>query len=153
MLNMTHSFCNNVEKPANNTAQGYYGNNLVDYFKMTDVFAGAGAIKSNMHDMLIYLNNCINPETSVLKNAINLTLTPTFQIEEKRSIGLGWFLVPNDNNQLVAAHNGGTKGFASFIGFNMDKKTGVVVLTNSYCVGGEQALVGVEIMELLDDEN
>jgi len=153
MLNMTHSFCNNVEKPANNTAQGYYGNNLVDYFKMTDVFAGAGVIKSNMHDMLIYLNNYINPETSVLKNAINLTLTPTFQIEEKRSIGLGWFVVTNDKNQLVAAHNGGTKGFASFIGFNMDKKTGVVVLTNSYCVGGEQAIVGAEIMELLDDEN
>jgi D-alanyl-D-alanine-carboxypeptidase/D-alanyl-D-alanine-endopeptidase len=152
-LNMKYSFCNNEEKPENNTAQGYYGNSLYDYLKMTDVFAGAGAIKSNMHDMLIYLTNYLNPQTSVLEDAINMTLTPTFQIEEKRSIGLGWFVVSNDNNQLVAAHNGGTKGFASFIGFNINKKTGVVVLTNSYCVGGEQALVGVEIMKLLDDEN
>jgi D-alanyl-D-alanine-carboxypeptidase/D-alanyl-D-alanine-endopeptidase len=152
-LNMKYSFCNNEEKPENNTAQGYYGNSLSDYLKMTDVFAGAGAIKSNMKDMLIYLTNYLNPETSVLEDAINITLTPNFQIEEKRSIGLGWFVVSNDNNQLVAAHNGGTKGFASFIGFNITEKTGVVVLTNSFCLGGEQSLVGVEIMELLDDEN
>jgi len=150
-LNMIHSFSNNEEKPANNTAQAYYGNSLVDYFKMTDVFAGAGAIKSNMHDMLNYLSNCLHPETSVLKDAINMTLIPTFQIEDKRSIGLGWFVVSNENNQLVAAHNGGTKGFGSFIGFNMDKKTGVVVLSNAYCLGGEQSLVGIEIMKLLDE--
>lgn len=149
-LNMTYSFCNNEEKPANNTAQGYYGNNLVDYLKMTDVFAGAGVIKSNMHDMLIYLTNCLNPETSVLKDAINLILTPTYQIEEKQSIGIGWFLGFNDINQHIATHNGGTKGFASFIGFNTDKKTGVVVLINSACLG-EQDLIGAEIMKLLDE--
>jgi D-alanyl-D-alanine-carboxypeptidase/D-alanyl-D-alanine-endopeptidase len=151
-LNMTHSFTNNNDTPATNTAQGYNGNKQNDYFIMTDVFAGAGAIKSNMHDMLIYLSNCLYPETSVLKDAINLSLTPTFQIEERQNIGLGWFVGMNDDNQRTAAHNGGTYGFASFIGFNLDKKTGVVVLINSYCFG-EQDLIGTEIMKLLDDEN
>lgn len=149
-LNMTNSFCNNNEKPLSNTAQGYYGNKSVDYFIMTDVFKGAGVIKSNMHDMLIYLQNYLYPETSVLKDEINLTLTPTFQIDTKMSIGLAWFLGLNDNNQKIAFHDGGTKGFSSFIGFNRDRKTGVVVLINSYCIA-EQDLIGAEIMKILDE--
>jgi len=151
-LNMTYSFCNNNDKPSTNTAQGYYGKKPVDYFIMTDIFAGAGVIKSNMHDLLIYLNNYLNPETSVLKDAIKLSMTPTFQIEEKQSVGLGWFVGLNDKNQNIAFHDGGTKGFASFVGLNRDKKTGVVVLINSYCLG-EQDLIGAEIMKILDDEN
>jgi len=150
-LNMVNTFCSNNEKPTTNTAQGFYGNSPVDYLIMTDVFAGAGVIKSNMHDMLIYLNNCLNPETSVLMDAINLSLTPTFDIEEKQSIGLGWFVGLNDKDQNVAFHNGGTKGFASFIEFNRDKKTGFVVLINSYCLG-EQDLIGEEIMRLLEED-
>lgn len=148
-LNMVYSFCNNNEKPLNNTAQGYYGNKPVDYFIMTEVFSGAGVIKSNMHDMLIYLQNCIYPETSVLKDEINLSLTPTFQIDDKQSTGLGWFLGLNDNNQNIAFHDGGTNGFSSFIVFNRNKKTGVVVLINAYCLI-EQNLIGGEIMKLLD---
>jgi serine-type D-Ala-D-Ala carboxypeptidase/endopeptidase len=150
-LNMTYSFCNNSDTPISNTAQGYYGNKPVDYFIMTDIFAGAGVIKSNMHDMLIYLQNYLYPETSVLKDAINLTLESTFKIDEKMSIGLGWYLGINDNNQNTAFHDGGTRGFSSFIGFNRDKKTGVVVLINSYCLG-EQDFIGAEIIKLLDDE-
>lgn len=149
-LNMTYSFCSNNEKPINNTAQGYSGNKPVDYFIMTDVFQGAGVIKSNMHDMLIYLQNFLYPETSTLKDEINLTLTPTFDIDEKQSVGLGWFVGLNDNNQNIAFHDGGTKGFASFIGMNRDNKTGVVVLINSYCLG-EQDLIGAEILKLLDE--
>jgi CubicO group peptidase (beta-lactamase class C family) len=151
-LNMTYSFCNNNEKPVNNTAQGYYGNKAVDYFVMTDVFSGAGVIKSNMHDMLIYLQNCLYPETSTLKDEINLTLTSTTDIDEKTSIGLAWILGVNENNQRIAFHDGGTYGFSSFIGFNRDTKAGVVVLINSYCLG-EQDLIGAEIMKLLDEEN
>ncbi len=149
-LNMTYSFCNNQEKPLTNTAQGYYGNKPVDYFIMSDVFAGAGVIKSNMHDMLIYLDNLINPEVSVLKDAINLSLTSTVQIDESVNIGLGWFLGKTGNQQDIVFHDGGTKGFSSFIIFNKDKKTGVVVLVNSFCIS-EQVLIGQEIMQILNE--
>jgi CubicO group peptidase (beta-lactamase class C family) len=151
-LNMTYTFCSNNDKPSKNTAQGYYGKNPVDYYLMTDVFAGAGVIKSNIRDLLMYLHNCLNPETSVLRDAINLSLVPTFYIDGKQSVGLGWFVGLNDKNQNIAFHDGGTKGFASFIGMNRDKKTGVIVLMNSYCFG-EQDLIGAEIMKILDDGN
>lgn len=93
---MNYSFCNNNEKPLSNTAQGYYGNKPVDYLNMTDIFAGAGVIKSKMHDMLIYLRNMLYPETSVLKDEINLVLTPTFQIDNEMSRDLAWLLLRLD---------------------------------------------------------
>lgn len=149
-LNMGRTFCSTNQTPLTNISQGYKGNNPVAFIQMNDIFAGAGVVKSNTHDMLIYLDNILNPETSVLKDAIKMSLTPSFQIEDKQDIGLGWFLGLNDKNQNIAFHDGGTNGFASFIGMNRDKKTGVVVLINSYCFG-EQDLIGAEIMKLLDE--
>ena len=51
--------------------------------------AGAGALRSNIHDMLIFLNANIHVETTPLRDAIELaqTIQP-----RKKSHKLGWFL-------------------------------------------------------------
>lgn len=150
-LGMNSSYCNAEQKPETNIAKGYAGSGVKDFIYFNDFFAGAGVIKSTMNDMLIYLDNCINSESSVIGSEIDLALTPTFNITEKNDIGLSWFLGVNDKNQTVAFHDGGTPGFSSFVGINRTNKTGVVVLINSYCLG-EQDMIGLEIMDILDEQ-
>lgn len=150
-LGMNSSYCNLEQRPETNMAKGYAGSGVKDYIYFNDFFAGAGVIKSTMHDMLIYLDNCINTESSVIGAELDLAITPAFNIAEKHDVGLGWFLTINDKNQTIANHDGGTLGFSSFVGFNRTNKTGVVVLINSYCLG-EQDMVGIEILNILDED-
>jgi len=151
-LQMNQSFCNLSELPSTNVAQGYMGNVPKPYFVMSEVFAGAGYIKSNMHDMLIYLQNQINVENSVLEDAIGLTLIPTFEDSEKVKLCLGWVEAIDDANNKIYLHDGGTYGFSSFIGFNREKKYGVIVLMNAFATNGEQVLLGAEVLKILDSD-
>ena len=148
-LGMNSTFCNNSEKPVSNVAQGYNGKEAVEYFKWTGVFDAAGIIKSNMHDKLIYLDNCINTGQSVLGTAIELAYQPTFTTADKSYIGLGWFSGDTDNGDRLYYHNGGTRGFASFIGINKTKNYGFVILINSYCFG-EQDNIGIDLFRIID---
>jgi hypothetical protein len=45
-------------------------------------------------------------------------------------IGLGW-LIREAHGRTIHWHNGGTGGYHSFVGFDKERKTGVVVLSNS----------------------
>jgi hypothetical protein len=56
-----------------------------------------------------------------------------------------------DSGDVLYYHNGGTRGFASFIGINITKRYGFVVLINSYCLG-EQDNSGVDLFRILDDK-
>ncbi len=50
-------------------------------------------------------------------------------------MGLGWFVMPlgesNKNQTRAFWHNGGTGGYRSFLGFEVGRKVGVVLLSNS----------------------
>ncbi len=52
--------------------------------------AGCGAFRSNIHDMLVFLNANIHPERTPLKDAIELA--HTIQPREKKSVWRGWLL-------------------------------------------------------------
>jgi len=147
-LGMAYTFCNNDEIPSENVALGYYGSNPVDFYGWSPVFESAGSIKSNMHDILIYLDNAMNTEQSVYKNAFELTEQPTFTVNDKLKIGLGWHLLLLDNNEIIW-HNGGTQGFHTFIGFNKLLKYGVVVFSNSYSIDDIDTLA-IEILRILN---
>ena len=148
-LSMNSTFCNNSETPELNVAQGYFGDNPVDFYEWTNVFASAGCIKSNMHDMLIYMQAYLNPEITSLNNSINLSMEPTYEMQENVGIGIAWFLGLSEQNNKLIFHDGGTKGFSSFIGINKEEEAGVVVLINAYCFN-EQVIIGSEIMELFE---
>jgi CubicO group peptidase (beta-lactamase class C family) len=98
--------------------------NAVSYWNLGD-FKAAGGLKSDLHDMLIYLQANItatNPD-------IALSQKKTSQ-QQGFSRGLAWMIEPLRTDTMIW-HNGGTAGFRSFCGFLKNKKNGVVVLSNS----------------------
>jgi serine-type D-Ala-D-Ala carboxypeptidase/endopeptidase len=92
--------------------------------------AGAGALRSNVRDMLRFLAaNVGEPETE-LERGMRDAYTVREQLTGQVSIGLGWRIQSVGNSKIVR-HSGGTTGFRTFIGFDPDREVGVVLLTNS----------------------
>lgn len=93
--------------------------------------AGAGAIRSTADDMLKYLSANIGLLDSPLRSAMKLAQESREDISGGRDkIGLGWIISKKGNN-FYHRHNGGTGGYSAFVGMSIEKKRGVVVLTNS----------------------
>jgi CubicO group peptidase (beta-lactamase class C family) len=99
--------------------------------------AGAGALRSSANDMLTFLEAFLGYKESPLAPAMKAMLDvrrPTGQ--GKGAIGLGWIIMsPHDRE--IAAHDGGTGGFRSWVGYDPKERIGVVVLSNaSTLIGG-----------------
>ncbi|MGH7455782.1 MAG: serine hydrolase, partial [bacterium] len=93
--------------------------------------AGAGALRSTVNDMLLFLaanlgftKSALAPIMQKTHAAQNSTGMPNLEI------GLGWHILKKDGSEIIW-HNGGTGGYHSFIGFDKSKGLGVVVLSNS----------------------
>lgn len=91
-----------------------------------DALAGAGALRSDATDMLLYVRAMMRaaPDSA-------FALARTGQRPAGRGqIALGWLL--NEVRGVpVVWHNGMTGGYASFAGFSADGRRGVVLLANS----------------------
>lgn len=93
-----------------------------------DAMAGAGAVRSNAHDMLLYLQAMMRAEPG---SAYVLARAPQRPADKNGGrIGLAWHAMVVRNTPVIW-HNGMTGGYASFAGFTADGKRGVIVLTNS----------------------
>lgn len=93
--------------------------------------AGAGALRSNLEDMTIYLKANMGLLDTPLADAI--AMSQKFQINLSNNdgyVGLGWF-TQNMDGRTVTWHNGGTGGFRTFLGFDLRHERGVVVLANA----------------------
>lgn len=93
--------------------------------------AGAGALRSTANDMLKFLAANMGLTKSSLFSAMQKThgVRKSTGIPDL-SIGLGWHIFNKYGTEMVW-HNGGTGGYHSFIGFDKQKRLGVVVLSNS----------------------
>ncbi|MCH4823285.1 serine hydrolase [Gramella lutea] len=93
----------------------------------------AGALISNTHDLLNYLkfrkenNDIFKPGT--IHNTIPTGIKNLGNSE--LNFKDGWFVMKPGRNSEILIHNGGTGGFTSFIGYNKNNQTGVVILSNS----------------------
>jgi D-alanyl-D-alanine-carboxypeptidase/D-alanyl-D-alanine-endopeptidase len=100
--------------------------------------AGAGALRSNMHDMLTFLDANIGEPRSDLERAMRVShrpyadhvALPTLVAGQPIGVGLAWHLLTLGAINL-AFHNGGTGGYRSVICFDPARRVGVVLLTNS----------------------
>jgi hypothetical protein len=109
------------------------------------VLAGAGGVRSNAHDMLLYLQ----AHMRAMPPPAPLGLRAVWQDQrgaraDSERIGLVWQLHTVRGKSIVS-HNGMTGGYAAFVGFSADGQHGVVVLANaSIAVNdiGMRALVG-----------
>jgi len=92
--------------------------------------AGAGALRSNLLDMLTFLEANLGAPTSDLERAMRTSHEVREEAGPGMGIGLNWLTRITDD-QRILWHNGGTGGFRAFIGFDPDAQVGVVILNNS----------------------
>jgi CubicO group peptidase (beta-lactamase class C family) len=91
-----------------------------------DVLFGGGGILSTTEDLVKFVNAQINPKNT----EFTLTRNPTFNINEEMKIGLGWHLLKTEKGYNWVWHNGGTGGYSSSIVFDVEKKNGIIILSN-----------------------
>ena len=60
-------------------------------------------------------------------------------VNDKMSYALGWIVAQTPNGAVVW-HNGGTPGFGAFVGLDLDRHVGIVILTNQGNVGFPESL-------------
>ena len=93
--------------------------------------AGAGALRSTVNDMLTFVEANLGLRESPLQVAMAATHAPRRDFPgPNMRIGLGW-VIRGGHGRELHWHNGGTGGYRSFLGFDLESKTGVVVLSNS----------------------
>jgi CubicO group peptidase (beta-lactamase class C family) len=108
------------------------------------VFGGAGDINSNIEEMArwvrLQLNNgSIEGKRIVSPENLAVTRTPKVALNDKMSYALGWIVTQTPNGTVVW-HNGGTSGFGAFVGLELDRHMGIIILTNQGNVGFPDAL-------------
>ncbi|HLM69251.1 MAG TPA: serine hydrolase [Longimicrobium sp.] len=102
---------------------------VVPYWDLTDAIAGAGGLRSNMEDMLVYLRAQLGPADTDLERAMRLTQQVHHRFPEFAA-GLAWPIRTRDGRTILS-HSGGTAGFNTMIGFDPERRTGFVMLTNT----------------------
>jgi CubicO group peptidase (beta-lactamase class C family) len=91
-----------------------------------DVLAGGGAIFSTVEDLSKFALAQFDPEN----NELRLTQKPTFKVNDQMSIGLGWHIIKRKNGGELIWHNGGTGGYTSSMALDLERKNGVIILSN-----------------------
>jgi CubicO group peptidase (beta-lactamase class C family) len=116
-------------------------------------YDGAGDINSNIEDMAkwvrLQLGGGTTPDGRRIVSAENLAYTHTSKvaISDKASYALGWIVQQTPNGNIVW-HNGGTSSFGSMVILQLDRKLGVIVLSNQSNVGMPDA-IGLWAMDRL----
>lgn len=91
---------------------------------------GAGALRSNMVDMLAFLDANMGEASSDLERSMRDSHVARADAGPGGRIGLNWIIREVAESSIVW-HNGGTGGFRTFMGFDPRSGVGAVVLTNS----------------------
>jgi serine-type D-Ala-D-Ala carboxypeptidase/endopeptidase len=91
--------------------------------------AGAGALRSSANDMLTFLEAFLGYKESPLAPAMKSMLEVRRPLGQS-TIGLGWIIM-SAHDREIAAHDGGTGGFRSWVGYDPKERIGVVVLSNA----------------------
>ena len=102
-------------------------------------FAGAGAgLRSTANDMLKFLAANMGLTGTELQSALQLANTPQRQSDGNDFIGLGWNL--HESGYGIHWHPGKNPGYYCYLGWDPQRKVGVVVLANAESNFGDIAL-------------
>jgi CubicO group peptidase (beta-lactamase class C family) len=108
-----------------------------------DALSAQGALRSTVHDLMVYAQAYMYPAETPLGKAILLTRQLTFSKDVR--VAMGWHIIKVNHTDYYF-HNGGTYGSSSFLAWNVAKNLAVVVLSNS---GASVDGVGTAILEKL----
>lgn len=91
----------------------------------------SGGLRSNAHDLLLYLEAQLEPPASDLGQAIRMTHEVRVPIRSMTSgQGLGWQTVDSPEGDPVLSHGGGTPGFTTRFHVRPESGVGAVLLAN-----------------------
>lgn len=94
-------------------------------------FAGAGALRSTVHDQLTFIEAMLCSPPSPLAAAIGDTLDiRRSRGDRTRKVGLGWGIDILKHDEMVT-HGGETAGYIALVAFLRQAGVGVVVLSNA----------------------
>jgi CubicO group peptidase (beta-lactamase class C family) len=102
---------------------------VVPHLQLTEALAGAGAIRSTVQDMLVFLKANVTPAGTAVSRAMQAT-HEVQGVLPRGGIGLAWS-VADERGRRLLMHNGATQGFQSQIGFDPRSRVGFVLLTNT----------------------
>jgi CubicO group peptidase (beta-lactamase class C family) len=97
----------------------------------------AGAIKSTLNDMIIYVSAQLNSSSESFnfleetQNALNFQIKmPEDKLWKGNIMGLGWWHNLEDTQNTFIWHGGASGGYTAFVGFSKLKDKAVVILSN-----------------------
>jgi CubicO group peptidase (beta-lactamase class C family) len=119
------------EALADRLAPGHDSNlNITPNWDFGAPFAGAGALRSTVHDQLTFIEAMLGSRPSSLAAAIGDTLSiRRSRGDRARKVGLGWGIDILDSDEMVV-HGGETAGYSAIVAFLRRAAVGVVVLSN-----------------------
>jgi CubicO group peptidase (beta-lactamase class C family) len=113
-------------------AQGYDADLApVPHWDHSPVLMGSGAVSSTANDLLNFLEALLGYRASRLSPAMGDLLKhrrPTDSADTL--VSLGWGILQRNGREIVWKSGGGG-GFSTWIGYDLERRTGVVVLANS----------------------
>lgn len=93
-------------------------------------FPAMGGLRSTARDMLTYLGAHLGLRSSPVSEAMRATHQERLDRGDTAT-ALGWeILKRSESGKTIHYYKGGTNGFVSFAGFDLDNRIGVVVLCN-----------------------
>jgi len=124
-LGMNHTAMRLTPEMQANLISGY-GSGIKAPSIEVSAMKGAGSIRSNVDDMLIFLAANMGLIQGPLRPAMKKMLSVRRPVSPGVQIAVGWHIANG-----VVCHNGGTNGYHAYAGFEPRRKAGVVVLSNS----------------------
>jgi len=94
-----------------------------------DGLRAAGGVRSTARDLLTLLRAELRPESTPLQQALKVTQAIHFH-RRHRLEGLGWHIMKTPEGPLLHWQNGATGGFVGFVGFDLQNRNGLVLLSN-----------------------
>jgi CubicO group peptidase (beta-lactamase class C family) len=91
-----------------------------------DVLEGAGAVLSSISDMEKFARAVMSQKDE----ALNLQRKPTFTVNDKLDIGLGWHIFHGKGGHTFYWHNGGTNGYTSSFIVDVERQLAFIILSN-----------------------
>ena len=94
------------------------------------VLAGAGALRSTANDLLKFLRVCLDPGDGPVAAAQKLALAERRPRANQRDVASGWFVASRFDDEVVWK-DGGTGGYATFIGYSTKTRRNCILLSNT----------------------
>lgn len=118
-----------VGERVHNVATPHQGERPVPLLKF-GVLGAAGGLTSSAKDMSKFLSNNLGVLDSELSSAIKKTQQMHYQESAIFGLGIGWH-IQQRNGLNIVWHRGETHGQTSFIAFDRQVETGIIMLSNS----------------------